>query len=67
MQTLTESPSAKKNTNQFWLIYCRENARESRFGNLRGKICPKFAHIYNCLTVSLLIENTSLSPTKCMC
>ena len=34
---------ALRNANQFWLVYCRENARESRFGNRRGKIREYFA------------------------
>ena|GEM_PF-2323485 len=34
---------ALRNANQFWLVYCRENARESGFGNRRGKIREYFA------------------------
>ena len=32
----------KKSANQFWLVYCRENARKSRLGNQRGQKMSKF-------------------------
>ena len=58
---------ALRNANQFWLVYCRENARETRFGNLRGKICPKFACICNYLDVSLLMRSICVLCTNCIC
>ena len=53
--------------NQFWLVYCRVSALESHFRNCRGKICPKFAHIHNPLTVKLLESDISLVSMKCIC
>ena len=58
---------ALRNANQFWLVYCRENARESRFGNRRGKIREYFACWRNRLTVSLLTRNISVSRGKWIC
>ena len=57
----------KKSANQFWLVYCRENARKSRLGNQRGKKCPNFANIYNSLTVRLLSQNMAIMHAKHKC
>ena len=53
--------------NQISPVYCRENALESRFGNLRDKIRPKFAYVCNSLTVSLLVGNIRFGRTKYKC
>ena len=53
--------------NQFSPVYCRENALESRFGNLRGKIRPNFACIRNHLAFSLLSLNMAFIHTNCIC
>ena len=53
--------------NQISPVYCRENALESRFGNLRDKICPKFAYVCNSLTVSLLVVNMAIVCRKSIC
>ena len=53
--------------NQISPIYCRENALESRFGNLRDKIRPKFAYVCNSLTVSLLVVNMAIVCRKSIC
>ena len=57
----------KEDANQFSLVYCRENARESRFKNKRGKICPYFACISILLTVSLLARIIAKMCMKYMC
>ena len=53
--------------NQFWLVYCRENARESRFRNRRGKIRQKIAYTCNLLIVNLLIVNIAFVCMKYKC
>ena len=53
--------------NQISPVYCRENALESRFGNLRGKIRPNFACIRNHLAFSLLSLNMAFIQTNCIC
>ena len=58
---------ALRNANQFWLVYCRENARESRFWNHRGKICPYFVNKCNLLIVSLLYANISFVRMNYIC
>ena len=60
-------PRHSRNANQFLPVYCRENARESRFKNHRGKICPYFAHFHNSLTTSLLTPCISILPNKHKC
>ena len=57
----------QKRYNQLSVVYCRENARESRFRNQRGKICPKFAYIHNLLAVNLLAANIAILRLKCIC
>ena len=57
----------KKMIINFWVVYCRENARESRFENQRGKKCPNFVNICNLLTINLLVENIRLLDTKQKC
>jgi len=37
--------------------YYRENARESRSGHRRGKICKNFERIFNYLTIKPLVSN----------
>ena len=58
---------AENVANQFSPVYCRENALESRFGNLRDKIRPKFAYVCNSLTVSLLVVNMAIVCRKSIC
>ena len=58
---------AENVANQFSPVYCRENALESRFGNLRGKIRPIFACIRNHLAISLLSLNMAFIHTNCIC
>ena len=53
--------------NQILPVYCRENALESRFGNLRDKIRPKFAYVCNSLIVSLLVVNMAIVCRKSIC
>ncbi len=49
------------------MFYCRVSARESRFGNKRGKIRQYFECCSNCLRVKMIAQRVVLLKAKEKC
>ncbi|MDY6408829.1 MAG: hypothetical protein SPK71_03160, partial [Prevotella sp.] len=51
----------------FGVVYCRVSGGESRFGNLRGKICRYFEGCCNCLRVRVIAWRVAVLRAKEEC
>ena len=60
------SPAGKGIIN-FVVVYCRVSARESRFGNLRGKIWQYFECYCNYLSVKMIARWVAVLRAKEKC